>query len=568
MSEIRLAAETSPSTPPVGFVTIYAKSSDKRFYGKDETGTEFSLGTIPNTDSLPEGAINLYFTNERAQDAIGAIVNNTATITIVYDDAGNSLYAYVNTGSIDNTHIATSAAIAHTKMAALTASRAMVTNGSGFATTSAATATEVGYLSGVTSGIQAQLDAKPTPEAPTVNCFVYVSQQGNDTTGDGTYNKPFATVTKANSIITDAATGKRYGIHIRGTITETNIYLKPFVWLYGDTWGSSRINATGGNVTLDPTAFASGNSRCGITNVYLTGSTGINLDFVAAGAAGSHVVEMDHLGINGSVTINPNNQNQYFQWMGGGMLFGNLTIHGALGFFDGLSVFGNTTVDQLPAPASTGGVNFKNAFFAGNFTHSSTGSFTNPVQLTYSYIGGTLSVSGSSCVFSGDAVSIPAASQITLSSGGSITRTTEIATSKYAPTTASDWNTVPTQGQQALDTLATSGVAKSQSAASFLASPSGASGLPSFRSIVTADVSDAVVLGRVLTGFTEAYGFSSASDSILQSLQKLSYSSCLQKNVVSTDAVVNDGETWIRANTIVTGTAEVLALGDSEILFI
>jgi hypothetical protein len=45
-------------------------------------------------------------------------------------------------------------------MASLTASRAVVTDVSGVITASAASAVEVGYLSGVTSGIQGQIDAK------------------------------------------------------------------------------------------------------------------------------------------------------------------------------------------------------------------------------------------------------------------------------------------------------------------------------------------------------------------------------------------------------------------------
>jgi hypothetical protein len=51
--------------------------------------------------------------------------------------------------------------------AALTASRAVVTDGSGSLVTSAVTATEVGYLAGVTSAIQTQLNAKAPSASPT-----------------------------------------------------------------------------------------------------------------------------------------------------------------------------------------------------------------------------------------------------------------------------------------------------------------------------------------------------------------------------------------------------------------
>lgn len=63
-------------------------------------------------------------------------------------------------GVVANANIVSDADIAHSKMAALTASRAMVTDGSGVSSASSVTATELGHVSGVTSAIQTQLDAK------------------------------------------------------------------------------------------------------------------------------------------------------------------------------------------------------------------------------------------------------------------------------------------------------------------------------------------------------------------------------------------------------------------------
>ena len=47
----------------------------------------------------------------------------------------------------------------------LTASRALVSDGSGDVSVSAVTSTELGYLDGVSSAIQTQLDAKTTATA-------------------------------------------------------------------------------------------------------------------------------------------------------------------------------------------------------------------------------------------------------------------------------------------------------------------------------------------------------------------------------------------------------------------
>lgn len=66
---------------------------------------------------------------------------------------------------ITNSQVANNAAIAHSKMAAMTVGRAMVTDGSGFASASSVTGTELGYLSGVGSSIQTQLDGKQALDA-------------------------------------------------------------------------------------------------------------------------------------------------------------------------------------------------------------------------------------------------------------------------------------------------------------------------------------------------------------------------------------------------------------------
>jgi hypothetical protein len=63
-------------------------------------------------------------------------------------------------GGITDAKVNASAAIALSKLAAVTASRALVSDGSGFVSASAVTSTELGYVSGVTSAIQTQIDGK------------------------------------------------------------------------------------------------------------------------------------------------------------------------------------------------------------------------------------------------------------------------------------------------------------------------------------------------------------------------------------------------------------------------
>ena len=74
----------------------------------DATGTvsfvsENGVGDS-TTDDLSEGSSNLYFTDERAQDAIGAMLGGTQTnITVTYDDATATLSFVAENGVADST---------------------------------------------------------------------------------------------------------------------------------------------------------------------------------------------------------------------------------------------------------------------------------------------------------------------------------------------------------------------------------------------------------------------------------------------------------------------------------
>jgi hypothetical protein len=81
-------------------------------------------------------------------------ISTSTTRTVTMPDAN------VDLGALTNSNISASAAIALSKLAAVTANRALVSDASGYATASTTTDTEIGYVSGVTSSIQSQLGAK------------------------------------------------------------------------------------------------------------------------------------------------------------------------------------------------------------------------------------------------------------------------------------------------------------------------------------------------------------------------------------------------------------------------
>lgn len=83
---------------------------------------------------------------------------DTDTVGDVQADHASGLV--IKSGVIVNGQISASAAIDLSKLAALTASRALVSDGSGVISASSVTSTELGHVSGVTSAIQTQLNDK------------------------------------------------------------------------------------------------------------------------------------------------------------------------------------------------------------------------------------------------------------------------------------------------------------------------------------------------------------------------------------------------------------------------
>jgi hypothetical protein len=116
--------------------------------------------------------------------ATGRTIALTGDVTYTsgsFDGTGNVTgTASIGSGVIVNDDVNASAAIAFSKMADLTASRALVSDTNGDVSVSAVTSTEIGYLDGVSSGIQTQLDGKASSSyVPTT---ITVADESTDTT--------------------------------------------------------------------------------------------------------------------------------------------------------------------------------------------------------------------------------------------------------------------------------------------------------------------------------------------------------------------------------------------------
>jgi len=102
----------------------------------------FTGVVVLDTDDIAEGA-NLYFTNERAQDAVGTILTDSSKIDFTYDDGTPAITASIVPLSITDGDINATAAIDATKIA-----DGSVTNA------------EFQFINSLTSNAQTQIDGK------------------------------------------------------------------------------------------------------------------------------------------------------------------------------------------------------------------------------------------------------------------------------------------------------------------------------------------------------------------------------------------------------------------------
>lgn len=129
------------------------------FYFPSSAGTPTGVpttinGTIASEIDTTNNRFYFYSSSAWQSPVMPSSSDTLTNKTIDADGTGNSIT------NIENADIKAGAAIALNKLAATTASRALVSDASGFMTAATTTSTEIGYVNGVTSAIQTQLDAR------------------------------------------------------------------------------------------------------------------------------------------------------------------------------------------------------------------------------------------------------------------------------------------------------------------------------------------------------------------------------------------------------------------------
>ena len=210
-------------------------------------GTSTALGgsRTLGTDDVSEGSTNKYFTDERAQDAIGTVVGNGLS----YDDTTGAIS--VNTSTI----------------------QARVTDVSD---------TEIGYLNGVTSAIQTQIDNKASLSGATFTGAVSGTSLvlSGDLTVNGTtttINSTEITIDDKNLVLGSVATPTDAGAD-GGGLTLKGATDKTLNWVDAtDSWTSSehldlasgKVLKVAGTQVLSATEYT-GNAATVTNGVYTT----------------------------------------------------------------------------------------------------------------------------------------------------------------------------------------------------------------------------------------------------------------------------------------------------------
>lgn len=174
-------------------------------------------------------------------------------------------------GVIVNADVNASAAIAVTKLAAVTASRALVSDGSGFVSHATTTATEIGYVNGVTSAVQTQLNTKYTVGAAFTSLdTLFTLQDDGDPTKQAQFNASLVTAgnTRIYSLPDITATLAHLGNATQsfaGNVTFTNSFV-----------ASNSSVTLGSAVVTSTNRMANGATTSGNTKTVIIGTGGLS----------------------------------------------------------------------------------------------------------------------------------------------------------------------------------------------------------------------------------------------------------------------------------------------------
>jgi fibronectin-binding autotransporter adhesin len=358
----------------LAITTIVGTSGTLTLEGSSSTtGTTNIYGGASATQT--NNLINIY-----------AGIGNPGQVTI----GGNSSTVLSGTVTIQGATVTINATT--TNLTGVTASRALVTDGSSNIIASATTATQVGYLSNVTSDIQTQINSKQATITGLTTGYHIISNSSSQPVNSTTVYDSGSSMLPISGGISIGSSSAPFS-----TVYTNNLYYNGTMTIYGNTSGVGNVNIIGGVST-------SSNN-----NVTISGTT-------TATAGG--IVRL----VGGYSTTQGNNVIQIF---GGYNQPGIITLQGA--FYSG-NLAG--TINMYGGISSTASNNLVN-IFGGNGQAGQVvvgGNSSTATSGTVTIQGSTVTVNAST--FNSTAITVPtiigSSGALTLEASSSTTGTTTI----------------------------------------------------------------------------------------------------------------------------------------------
>lgn len=490
----------------------------------------------------------------------GTLVSLTATQTLT----NKSISADSNTlTNIADANVKAAAAIALNKLAAVTASKALVSDGSGFVAASAVTSTELGYVSGVTSAIQTQLNAKQASSASLTALAAlsgtgFVAQTGASTFAERTITGTANQIAVANgdgsgnptlSLIDTAVTPNTYGsgtqvasftVDAKGRLTSaastaiavTNANVDAAAAIAGTKispdFGTQNVRTSGefqfedagsGNaVSLSAPTLAADYSLTlpdalpALNGFMLTGNTDGTLDWVAPSSGGTVTsvalaLPASVFSVSGSPIV------------GNGTLTGTLVTQNANEVWagpasgaDAAPTFRALVSDDIPSSLP---VNKLAAQTASRVLVSDGSGFVSPSSVTTTTLGFLDATSSIQTQLDAKQATIALTANRAVASNGSGTLVAATTTDTELGYLSGVTSAVQTQ----LNAKQASGAYITSLTGEVTASGAGAA---------AATITNSAVIGKVLTGYVSGAGTVAATDTILQAVNKLNGNDALK----------------------------------------